>query len=94
MEIPFVLPYCNYSTLLQEVAFDAGTADGVVSAEVESHVLSEAAGVFIADCFAVSEGLQDGVAGQYLVFYGVVSMLAEAGQYFHAIFSGFRLSSA
>jgi hypothetical protein len=84
--------YRDHSALLEQVADDVGSPDGVIGSEEDLHVFSEAAGVVVADCLAVSECLQERIAGKDLALNGVVLLLAQTSNDPHTVLGGLRLA--
>ena len=56
------------------------------------NVLSEPAGVVIADGLAVTERLEEGVAGEDFTFDGMVLLLAQTSYHPHAVLRRLRLA--
>ena len=91
----FVFSYIGDSWLLEKIAFDAGTFDGVVGSEIYLCVFSKSTRIFISHSFAITKCLKYRIASQDLSLNWqlMVLVVTETGQHLHAVLGGFSFAS-
>ena len=76
----------NYPTLLQQIADDVGSSNGMVISEKDLHVFTKSTRIIISHCFCITECLQQRITSKYLLLYRVTLSVTQTCQHFHAVF--------
>ena len=91
----FIFSYIGDSWLLEKIAFNAGTFDGMVRAEIYLCVFSKSTRIFISYSFAITKCFKDRITSQDLPLNRQLMSLVgtETSQHLHAVLGGFSFAS-
>ena len=94
VKTPFVFSYVGHSGLLKEIAFNAGTFDGMVRTKIYLCIFSKSTRIFISHSFAITKCLKYRIASQDLSLNRqlMVLVVTETGQHLHAVLGGFSFA--